>query len=398
MKYKGPNLCLRIRSDSPGKLWEEVYENLSTGQALPALYNESLIIKMLENCGIEKEDALDFALAGCSQVIIPGKSSYACDMGEYNVLKCLELALHDGFEKLLNAYRRQVKFAIEMGVAINNKDLVIRRDDCSCVRSMLTQDCLEKGKSIFQGGARYYGIQNEIIGLTNTANSLMAIKKVVYEDQQLSLQELVAILDQNYQGYEDLRQQLINRIPKFGNDVDEVDKIRAEVTKEFYEELNSYKAELGGYHMPGEVIFHYHISHGKEAIASPDGRLAYEPLADSAGPSQGTDMEGPTAIINSMLKLPLVLNKTCCSLNMKFSKTLWSTGKEKIINLFRSYFERGGYQLQVNVVDRETLLEAKRNPEKYRSLVVRVGGYSAYFVHLAPEIQDEIITRTEHKL
>ena len=419
LRFKSPNLCLRIRSDSPYELWQEVYENLSTGQSLPALYNESLIIKIFENSGIKSEDARDFALAGCSQVFIPGKSSFACDMGEYNVLKCLELALHNGFderlgkqvgpytgtpddldtyEKFLDAYRKQIKYAIEMGVSINNKDYLVRNDDCSCVRSMFTRDCLAKGKGIFQGGARYYGVQNEVIGLTNTANSLMAIKKVVYEEKGLTLKELVDILDKNYEGNEDLRLMLLNRIPKFGNDIDEVDKIRADITEEFFKELNKHHAEPSGYHMPGEVIFTYHISHGKEAIASPDGRFAYEPLADSAGPSQGTDLNGPTAVINSMLKLPLELYKTCCCLNMKFSPSLWRSGKEKIISLFRSYFERGGYQLQINVVDKETLIEAKKNPEKFKSLVVRVGGYSAYFVTLPSELQDEIITRTEHKI
>jgi pyruvate-formate lyase len=249
---------------------------------------------------------------------------------------------------------------------------------------------------MFHGGAHYCAVQNECAGLTNTANSLMAIKKVVFEEKQMTLPELVNILARNFEGHEDIRNKLRNRVPKFGNDLEEVDSIRKEISEDFYKEVTKYEGQIGGIHWPGEVVFIYHEQFGKLTGATPDGRYACQPMADSAGAAQGTDMMGPTALLNSMLKLPQHLCHTCCVLNMKFSKYIWDKNKDKILDLFQGYFNRGGFQLQINVLDSKELEEARKHPEKYSSLVVRVGGFSDYFVRLSPELQDEIIRRTEH--
>jgi pyruvate-formate lyase len=417
---KGPNLCLRIRGDSPEELWDEAWESIGRGQALPALYNEGVIIPMLMAHGISPEDANDFSLAGCSQVVIPGKSSFACDTGEYSALKCLELALHDGFdtrtgkqagphtgkpagmgtfEKVLDAYRAQAFAAIRMGVLINNKDHSLRPDFLSCIRSLLTSDCLERGRGLFRGGARYYAVQNEVIGLTNVANSLAAIRKAVFEDGKYTLEEIVTACDADFEGYEPMRQYLLNRAPKFGNDEESVDELRAQVAREFFTELASHPAPLGGVHWPGEVIFHYHVNSGALIGATPDGRRAGAPMADSCGASQGTDLKGPTAVVKSAMKLPFTspdYPNTCSCLNLKFTKDLWRRSRGQMVTLMRAYFSGGGFQMQINVLDQRDLIEAKKDPEKYRSLVVRVGGYSAYFVALNPAIQDDIIARTAH--
>jgi formate C-acetyltransferase len=414
---KSPNLCLRISSDSPAALWEEAHRSLTTGQSLPALYNEALIIPLLEKAGVAAEDARDFCLAGCSQVVIPGKSSFGCDMGAYNALKCLELALHDGwdprtrkragpptgrardlftFQAVREAWSSQVRHAVRMGASICNKDSLFRRNFCSTIRSLLTADCLERGAGIFRGGARYYAIQSEIVGLTNTANALAGIRKVVFEDRDMGLEQLVAALDSDFQGHEQLRLKLGNTVQKFGNDDPAVDGLRASISSEFYAELSSYAAEPGGIHWPGEVIFSYHVDLASQVGASADGRRAGTPLSDSAGPAQGTDLRGPTALLNSMLALPQERCMTCCSLNLKFTPSLWTGAREEVLSLFRSYFARGGFQLQVNVVDARTLEEARRNPAAFRSLVVRVGGFSAYFTQLEPRLQEEIIQRTAH--
>ncbi|MDY4670566.1 MAG: pyruvate formate lyase family protein [Oliverpabstia sp.] len=413
--YKSPNLCLRLTSKSDQRLYERVHHNLSKGQAIPALYNDAIIIPMLLSLGIKKEDAYDYSLAGCSQVIIPGKSNFCCDVGVYNALKVLELALHDGYdrrlqeqvgphtgtaeqldsyEKLYEAYITQMHYTIEKGVSINNKDVILRKDMPSCIRTLFTQGCLETGKAIFEGGAVYNGIQNEIIGLTNVANSMYAVKKLVFEENKLSLEELVHVLDCNYEGYEELRQIIKNKVDKFGNDKEEVDQIRATVGKEFYEYLSGFHTPIGGIHWPGEVIFQSHINLMPFTLASPDGRKDFEALADSAGAAQGTDISGPTALIKSVTKIPYTYPTISRNLNLKFPKELFKGEPEKIIALFRAYFEMEGCQLQINVVDREELLDAQKNPENYKNLVVRIGGYNDYFVEIPKEMQDEVISRT----
>ncbi len=414
---KGPNLCLRVDADMPADLWNEVHGSLAAGQALPALYNEDLIVPMLLREGIAPEDAWNFCLAGCSQVVIPGLSSFACDIGTYNTLKCLELALHEGidpllgrrvgppvppvsamatFEEVLEAYRVQAEHAIRVGTRVNDKDHALRTDFASCIRSALTGDCIARGKGLFQGGARYYAVQNEVVGLTNTANALAAIRQVVFGEHRLSLSDLVATLDANFAGEEPLRQYLLHRVPKFGNGIPEVDDLRATLAREFFTSLAAHPAPLGGRHWPGEVIFHYHVQYGRATGASADGRMSRTPLADSAGPSQGTDMEGVTAILQSMKRLEFCGDRypnTCSCLNLKFDRKMWKSAPDRMAAMLR-VFMRSVFQLQVNVVSARDLEAALVHPEAYRSLVVRVGGYSAYFTCLDPDIQRDILART----
>lgn len=417
--YKSPNLCVRLTAESDQELYEKIHYNLSKGQAIPALYNDSIIIPMLLAMGIEKEDAYGYSLAGCSQVIIPGKSNFCCDVGVYNTLKILELALHDGYDRrlgrqvgphtgkpetiscyedLYDAYDRQMCYVIEKGVSINNKDIVLRKDMPSSIRTLFTEGCLEKAKSIFEGGAVYNAVQSEVIGLTNTANALYAIKKHVYDEKQLSLEELVKALDCNFEGFEDLQNTLKNKTAKFGNDDDDVDAIRVQIGKRFYEYLSTFDGPIGGKHWAGEVIFQSHMNLAPFTLASADGRFDYEPLADSAGAAQGTDVNGPTALIKSITKIPYTYPTISRNLNLKFPKDLFRDEKDKIIALFRAYFKLEGCQLQINVVDREELLEAQRHPENYKNLVVRIGGYNDYFVEIPKEMQDEVISRTGQSL
>lgn len=420
LRLKGPNLCFRVSDNETKKdtdIWSHIHESLAAGNALPALYNENIIIPMLIREGITKYDAWDFALAGCSQIVIPGKSSFACDIGTYNALKCLDLALHNGFDKfigkqvgprtgeiaLLNSLAdvkavlfEQFNHAIATGVSINNKDHSIRTDFLSCIRSALTNDCLDKGLSLFQGGARYYAVQNEVVGLTNLANALLVVEQIVFTEKKISLPDFVKILDDNYEGNENFRQYIINNVPKFGNGNEYVDNLRAEVTKEFFSRLSAHKAPLGGRHWPGEVIFHYNVQLGRVTGATADGRLAGEPLADSAGPSQGTDKHGLMGIFDSMQKIEYCSDaypNTCCCLNLKFDLRFWQRAKAKIVDLLRTYMAKG-FQLQINVLNAKDLQEALIHPQKYSWLVVRVGGYSAYFTALDPDIQQDIIKRT----
>lgn len=419
MRFRSPNLALRIRAEDPAELWQAAYTALSGGQGLPALYNEDLIVPMLISLGYPEHEAMDFSLAGCSQVVLPGRSNFACDVGCYNLAKALELALHDGYdvllgeqvgphtgsasdldsyEKLKKAYDRQMRFMTRVGVAINNKDMFLRQNEGACVRSLLTRDCLERGRGIFHGGARFYNIENEACGITNAANALHALKKLVYEEQIISLPDLVQILDQDWQGHEALRLRFRNKAEKFGNDQAEIDTLRAQIAGEWYQEIQQYPAVLGGFHWPGEVVFVYHERHGAHTAASPDGRKCGEPLANSAGAMSGTDTSGPTALMNSMLKIDQTQCRTCCVLNLRFSKKTWEQDQAAQVDLMRTYFAQGGYQMQVNLVSREDLLAARKNPADYADLIVRVGGFSDYFVRLSDKLQEEIIARTEHEV
>jgi len=428
MGFRSPNLALRMRADAPraglpagdpDTLWQAAHQTLSTGQGLPALYNDDLIVPMLVAMGYPEREAMDYGLAGCSQVILPGRSNFACDVGCYNLLKALELALHDGYDPVLGkqvgphtgqpdsfdsfarleqAYDRQMRFMTRVGVAINDKDMFLRQKEGACVRSLLTMDCLERGRGIFHGGARFYNIQNEACGITNTANALFALQTLVFEEGMLPLARLVEVLDANWEGQEVLRLRFKNKPAKFGNNQAAVDAIRARISSDWYRAIQQYPAVLGGFHWPGEVVFVYHETHGAFTAASADGRKAREPLANSAGATSGTDISGPTALMNSMWKIPQDQCRTCCVLNLRFSKKVWKDAPDALQNLMQTYFSGGGYQMQVNLVSRDELLAARQHPDQYADLIVRVGGFSDYYVRLSESLQDEILARTEHEL
>lgn len=418
--FSGPNLCLRICNGMPDSYWDEVHANLSTGQGLPALYNDHLIIESLVKNEIELEDARNYCLAGCSQIMIPGISNFVNDIGILNVAKCLELTYRNGFdpvigkqvglrtgepqdfhnfEQFMEAFEQQMQYFCKLEADINNKDTLHRRaTEGYAVRCLFTGDCLERGTGIWHGGARYNNTQLECLGITNAADSLMGIKKAVFDDKKVSFAELVNILDRNFEGHEELRRYLVNDVPKFGNDQEDVDAIRARISQFIFDALRSQPSVIGGKYIPGEVIFVAHEDNGNVVGATPDGRLSGQVLADSAGASQGMDRNGPTALMNSVLKIPADDIFTCIVLNMKFMKNLWMepASKPKIITLFKSFLRRGGMQMQVNVCDNSVLQDAVVHPEKYHGLVVRVGGYSAYFTQLSRALQQDIIDRMSH--
>ena len=416
LRFKGPNLCLRIADDSDERLWWELVNNLSTGQALPAIYNDKVFINMMMRSGVKQDDAFNYCLAGCSQAVVPGKSNYSCDVGLYTPAKMLDLAMHNGydtrlgkqvgpktgdvtaftcFNQVMVAYTSQMKYCVEKGAALNNYDMAVRKNVLSCVRTILMPECIEKGLGICEGGSTYYGIQGEVVGLTNVADALMAIKEQVFEKKAMTMEDILQAIDHDFEGYEGIRCKLLNS-PKFGNASQEVDAIRAKITKDIYDEICTYPTEFGGTHWPGEVIFVYHMIEGEKVGALPDGRKAWTPLADSAGPSQGRDLNGVTSVLHSCAALPHNdTYYTSINVNLKFPKNVWIEHKSKMIALFKSYFEMGGSQLQINVQDRQALLNAMERPEENKSLIVRVGGFSAYFVNLSREQQLEIVSRTE---
>jgi len=412
-----PNLSLRLHKNSPERLWAKAVEVIGTGVGMPALYNDDVLVPALMRYGISEEDARDYAMNGCSQIDIQGKSHIGLEDGEMNLLKCLELALHDGLEPLSNrqvgphtgdpecftsfdhvwqAYTGQVEaLTRRMISAANACQKAHSETSPNLFRSLFVEGCIEKGKDFKSGGPIYNHGQILTQGIANTADSLAAIKKLVFDENRISMAELLDAMRDDFPE-ESLRQLLIHESPKFGNDDDYVDSLAAKVIDHFYRHLNTYHTWRGGIYGGGSIVFTRAVSFGSKVGATPDGRKAYTPLSDSVGPSQGRDMHGPTAVFSSCAKIPQVLAQSAYVLNVKFTHKVLD--KKKLVSLFRTYFQKGGQQIQVNIVDKETLIDAREHPEKYEGLVVRVGGFSGYFTRLSPAHQEDIIARTEHSV
>ncbi|MCL1859799.1 MAG: hypothetical protein FWF92_11280 [Oscillospiraceae bacterium] len=420
--FKGPNLCLRITKDMPQYIWTAALDSIKSGIGLPALYNDELVTENLLNFGYDIKYARGYCFAGCSQLMIPGVCNFLNDIGMMNAAKIAEIALYDGFDprtkkqvglhtgtpediksfdEVLTAYKKQLDYFCQVEIDIHEKEYKYRLErEGYAMRTLFIGDCIENGRNIFDGGARFNNIELEVIGITNTADHLYAIKKLVFDTKIISLPELAEILKSNWDDHEYLRK-LALKCDKFGNDKPEVDEIRTDITSHIYAYFNNAKSSIGGIYIPGEVIFTAHDWCGAATGATADGRFAYTVLADSAGASQGLDMNGPTALMNSVLKLPTDKHLlTTTVTNIKFPVDIFKneTVMSKIQKLFEIFFNRGGMQLQVNVCDAETLRKAQKNPQEYASLIVRVGGYSDYFVNISKALQDEIIVRSEQKI
>jgi pyruvate-formate lyase len=421
--YKGPNLCLRITPDMPQDFWELALECLGSGQGLPALYNDTVYIKSLAQAGYPVEVARGYALAGCSQIMIPGRCNFINDIGLINAGKICELTFYNGFdaktncqvglktgeaesfksfEELLFAFEQQSRYFCHIEAEIHNKDTRLRgQHEGYALRTLFTRGCIEKGLSVFTGGAEYNNTELEIIGLTNVADSLYAAKVSVFDEKRITMENLIKAMKNNFEGDESLRLYLLESIPKFGNDHKEVDALRARISRLYFRCMNNEKSMLGGVFVPGEVIFVAHEPAGATTGATPDGRFDGQVFADSAGAMQGMDKKGPTALLNSVLCIPQgEFLLTTVVLNMRFLTSTWKSPQSHnaIEGLFKTYFKQGGMQLQINVCNAEILKRALENPEPYRSLIVRVGGYSDYFVNLSPALKREIIRRTEYSV
>ncbi|MBN1350615.1 hypothetical protein JXJ21_14455 [candidate division KSB1 bacterium] len=418
-----PNLSLRFHSGAETaqnqQLWNKALEVIETGVGMPALYNDEVIVPALMRYDIPETDVRDYAMNGCSQVDIQGRSHMGLEDGELNLLKCLELALHDGFDPhtqyqlgsqtgdprefqnfdaLWQAYTQQVEFfTARMLNAANLVQQAHAETSPNLFRSLFVKDCIAEGVDFKAGGARYNHGQILTQGIANTADALAVIQKLIFEDRRITMDELLLAMRNNFPN-ESFRQMLIKAVPKYGNDDPVVDQLAARIIDHFFRHLNRYRTWRGGIYGGGSIVFVRAPIFGAKVGATPDGRKAGTPLADSVGPSQGFDTNGPTAMFNSVARIPQVLAQSTYVLNVKFTPQVLHKNREKIISLLKTYFRNGGQQIQVNVIDKSTLIQAKENPQQYENLVVRVGGYSDYFVRLSPELQEDIIARTEQVL
>jgi formate C-acetyltransferase len=410
---------LRYHPKISPQLIDRAIDLIRTGVGYPSIFNDSAVILMLVNRGIPLEDAMGYTVRGCVMWIIPGKNSHnhRAASASLNCGKCLELALNQGVDMLTgkqlgcpthdpatftsledvkNAFFEQVKFMLEKYARIINlaDDFYVRYMQLPFT-SAVVDGCIERGQDT-NSWTYHTRIAIHGTGNTNVADSLAAIQKFVFEDKRLTLVELVEALKSNFEGREELRQRLINEVPKFGNDDDYVDNIMRELQHKLQHLAEQHKSWWGDpMSFDGSIAGGYYMW-GKRTAASADGRKARDSFADAVlSPMAGRDHQGPTAVIKSCGKVrptwPFLTNQ-------KFlPQFLEGENKKKFAAYLKTWADLGNYQIQFNVVAPDTLLDAQAHPENYTNLVVRVAGYSAYFVDLSKGIQDDIIARVSQQ-
>ena len=460
-----PSLSVRVWNGSPHEFLIKAAELTRTGIGLPAYYNDEVIIPALQNRGLSLEDAREYNIIGCVEPQKAGKTDGWHDAAFFNMCRPLELVLSNGmdkgelvgiptgdvtemttFEEFYDAYKKQMDYFISLLVNADNAIDVAHAERCPLpFLSCMVDDCIKRGISVQEGGAVYNFTGPQGFGIANMADSLYAVRQLVYRDKKVSMEEYKEALLWNYgkgidsetaadmtasilkemerQGraidesavksvletvmtmklsedqkarFEEIHH-MIDEVPKFGNDIPEVDYFARDVAYTYTRPLQNYKNPRGGQFQAGLYPVSANVPLGGQTGATPDGRYAHTPVADGVSPSAGKDVNGPTAAANSVARLDHFIVSNGTLFNQKFhpSALAGREGLEKFTALIRSYFDQKGMHMQFNVVDRDTLLDAQKNPEKYKHLVVRVAGYSALFTTLSRSLQDDIIRRTE---
>ncbi len=405
-----PNLSLRMHAQTPASLLHEAAQVIRLGDGMPQVFNDEVNILSFVNRGISLEDARDYGVVGCVELSIPGAMYGLHDISMFNMVRCLEIALHENpqgfatFDELIDATEKVIDRYVGLMVrGCNTCDEAHAATSPTPLLSCLINDCMENGQDLTAGGARYNPSGVQGVGTANLADSLEVIRQAVFEEQLLTLPQLVAMLDRDWTGEGDevWRQRFINRYPKYGNDVDQVDELGARLLSHYGHEVAGYTNPRGGHFQPGSYTVSAHIPLGEACGATPDGRHAHEQLADGGlSPMVGRDTNGPTASLRSVSKLDNALDSNGSLLNVKFSPATLAgeEGLAKMAAYLKAFSRYKIQHIQFNVVDRATLLDAQKHPENHKDLVVRVAGYSAMFVELARGIQDDIINRSEHVL
>jgi formate C-acetyltransferase len=393
---------------------------ISKGSGMPQVFNDEVIIPGQRNRGVSPKDAADYAVVGCVELSIPGKALGWSDAAMFNMVRVLEIALFGGkdpqsgrqigletppldklksFEELEAAYEKQLAYFVALMVrGCNIVDAVHAEVLPSPFLSLVVDECIDRGIDVTAGGARYNSTGVQGVQIANVADSLAALRQVIFVESWLTASELLAALRTNYEGSRDLRQRLLNHVPKYGNDNDRVDSLAAKWADRYSELIAQYHNVRDGIYQPGFYTVSAHLPMGAHVGATPDGRKAKAPLADGGlSPSAGRDHKGPTAVLRSVGKINLELASNGTLLNMRFLPAFFDSrhALDSFVNLLRGFCELKIPHVQFNVVSSATLRKAKLAPEKHRHLVVRVAGYSAYFVELDTELQDEIIRRTQ---
>ncbi len=429
-----PNLSVRYHAGMSNDFLDACVQVIRCGFGMPAFNNDEIVIDEFIKLGVSRDDAYDYAAIGCIETAVGGKWGYRCTgMSFINFARVMLAALEGGrdattgdtflaqehalsagnfggFDEVMNAWDNQIRYYTRKSIEIECVvDTVLEENAHDILCSALVDDCIERGKSIKQGGAKYDWVSGLQVGIANLGNSLAAVRKLVFEQAVVTQQQLAKALDDDFSGLtgEQLRQRLINSAPKYGNDDDDVDLLLARAYQTYIDELKQYhntrfgRGPIGGTYYAGTSSISANVPFGAATMATPDGRKARTPLAEGASPASGTDRLGPTAVINSVGKLPVAKILGGVLLNQKLNPSTLDNlrDRQKLMQMLRTFFEvHKGWHVQYNIVSRETLLDAKAHPDNYRDLVVRVAGYSAFFTALSPDAQDDIIARTEHTL
>lgn len=418
-----PNLSVRLNKNSSHELIQEAIKVVAKGSGMPQFFNdEEIVNSMIKDLGIEEKDARNYAIVGCVELTTHGNNLGWSDAAMFNLNKALELTMNHGkclltnepigldlgsietyesFEDLENAFQKQIDYFIEK---MMKAEIVVEKAHQDCLPtaflSTVIDSCLEKGVDVTRGGAKYNLSGIQMIQIANLADSLAAIKELVYDKKMITRHELLEALQADFKGYEIIQTMLLNKVPKYGNDVKWVDELGAKWAGYFRERMKDYTNYRGGLYHTGMYTVSAHVPMGENVGASPDGRNALTPLADGGmSPVYGRDMAGPTAVLKSVSRMKDSYTTNGGLLNMKFLPEFFKTetGMMKFENFLRAFVDLKIPHIQFNVVRREDLLDAKLHPEQHRSLTIRVAGYTAYFVELAGKLQDEIIERTAYE-
>ena len=427
-----PNLTVRYHKNINKHFLDECVEVMRLGFGMPALNNDEIIIPSFMDWQVKEEDAYNYSAIGCVETAVPGKWGYRCTgMSYINFPRMLLCTMNNGvdltsnkrftkgyghftemesYEELLEAWDKTIREITRYSVIVENViDKASERDVPDILCSALTDDCIARGKTIKEGGAVYDFISGLQVGIANMADCLAAIKKLVYEEKKITRQELWnAILD-DFSSPENkkIQEMLIREAPKYGNDDDYVDQLIVEAYDSYIEEIEKYpntrynRGPIGGIRYAGTSSISANVGQGMSTMATPDGRNAFEPLAEGCSPAHNSDKNGPTAVFKSVSKLRTNKITGGVLLNQKMTPQMLSTeeNRQKLELLIKTFFNRlHGYHVQYNIVSKETLIDAQKHPEKHKDLIVRVAGYSAFFNVLSKKTQDDIIGRTEQSL
>lgn len=418
-----PPISVRVNRKNPEEFLKAVAETVKVGTGYPAVHADSVGIENLKQKGIPEEEAWNWCALGCVEPSLPGKLHQWSTSASWNFGAAIEFVMTNGmhrqsgghygvktgdvnelktFDDFYNAVKEQIAYMIRQSNIYSNITEIAQKELCPApLASMLIEGCVESGTDIMAGGAKYnVGPGTLGIGIADACNCLAAVKKLVYEEKKVTFDELNAALEADFKGYERLQQMLINDAPKYGNDDPYVDIFAKELAHFVVEEHHKYKTMNGEYFMPSLYPVSSNIPQGQYIGALPSGRNAGQPLADGCSPCHGTEILGPTAVLKSYSNIDGKEVDGGMLLNIKFDPATvrGEEGTQRIVDYLKAFVDLDIYEVQFNVIDKETLEDAREHPENYKSLLVRVAGYSAYFVELSKPLQDDIMGRTEFAL
>ena len=418
MRILQPSSMIQVSKKNPDQFLKRALNIIKTGFGQPSVFNTDSIIQELLRQGKSIIDARNGGASGCVETGAFGKESYILT-GYFNIPKVLEITLNNGidprtgkqlglktgrpeefkaYQDLFEAFKEQLNYFIDLKIKGN---LVIEKLWAEYLPapflSILIDDCVKNGRDYNAGGARYNSSYIQGVGMGTITDCLSSIRYNVFDKKKFSMNELISALGKNYEGFKSIRKLVMNETPRYGNDDDYADEILKDVFESYFESIDGRPNTKGGHFRINLLPTTCHVYFGSVLGATPDGRLAKKPVSEGISPVQGADRKGPTAVLKSAAKIDH-LRTGGTLLNQKFTPRILSdnSGIEKVLHLIRAYFKLDGHHIQFNVVSADTLRKAQKEPENYRDLIVRVAGYSDYFVNLVPDLQEEIIRRTEH--